>query len=110
MADRTPPLTPPLPRPNLDSTPPSVWDRVSAWAAEHKAVVYTVAGVTLVATAAGVYYYTSDPSKPPSSGSTSSSSAKNKKKKEKKRAKKEAEEAAKKSESATGRFCASERE
>ena len=40
------------------STPPSsVWDRISTWASEHKAVVYTIAGVAVVVTGAGVAYY-----------------------------------------------------
>lgn len=42
----------------------SLWDRLSTWASENKAVVYTIAGVTLVVTAAGIYYYTSDASVP----------------------------------------------
>ena len=40
------------------SAPPSsVWDRISTWASEHKAVVYTIAGVAVVVTGAGVAYY-----------------------------------------------------
>lgn len=35
----------------------SVWDRISNWASENKAVVYTIAGVAIVATGAGVVYY-----------------------------------------------------
>lgn len=35
----------------------SVWDRITSWASENKAVVYTVAGVAVVATGAGVVYY-----------------------------------------------------
>lgn len=39
----------------------SVWDRISNWVSENKAVVYTIAGVTVVVVAgAGVFYYTSD--------------------------------------------------
>lgn len=39
----------------------SVWDRVSTWASENKAVVYTIAGVVVAVTGAGaVYYLTSD--------------------------------------------------
>lgn len=38
----------------------SVWDRISNWASEHKGAVYTIAGVTLVVTAAGAVYYFSD--------------------------------------------------
>jgi mitochondrial import receptor subunit TOM70 len=34
-----------------------LWDRISTWASEHKAVVYTVAGVAIVVTGAGVAYY-----------------------------------------------------
>lgn len=37
-----------------------LWDRVSTWASEHKAVVYTIAGVSVVVTAAGVAYYLTD--------------------------------------------------
>ena len=37
-----------------------LWDRVSTWASEHKAVVYTVAGVAIVVTATGVAYYLTD--------------------------------------------------
>lgn len=42
----------------------SVWDRISTWVSENKAVVYTIAGVTVVVAGATVYYYTSDNSKP----------------------------------------------
>ena len=43
------------------STPPSsVWDRISTWASENKAVVYTIAGVAVVVTGAGVAYYLTD--------------------------------------------------
>ncbi|CAK7245030.1 MAG: TOM (translocase of outer membrane) complex component [Sporothrix thermara] len=35
----------------------SLWDRVSTWASENKAVVYTIAGVAVVVTGAGVVYY-----------------------------------------------------
>jgi import receptor subunit TOM70 len=45
------------------STPPSsVWDRISTWASENKAVVYTIAGVAVVVTGAGVAYYLTDSS------------------------------------------------
>src|ERR1700753_4024610 len=49
------------------TTSDSIWDRISSWAAENKAVVYTIAGVTLVVTGAGGYYYLSaDKSEKPS--------------------------------------------
>lgn len=35
----------------------SVWDRISSWVSEHKAVVYTIAGVTVAVAAGGVVYY-----------------------------------------------------
>ena len=50
---------------NVDSSAissPSLWNRVSDWASDHKPVVYTIAGVAVVATAAGLVYYLRDPS------------------------------------------------
>lgn len=44
----------------LEPASSSVWDRISNWAAEHKGAVYTIAGVTLVVTAAGAVYYFTD--------------------------------------------------
>lgn len=46
------------------SSSSSVWDRVSNWVSENKAAVYTIAGVAVVVTGAGVVYYLSDSSKP----------------------------------------------
>ena len=63
----------------------SFWDRLTAWASENKATVYTIAGVTLVATGAGVYYYTS------SGTPTAAASEKKKSRKSNKKAKKDAE-------------------
>jgi hypothetical protein len=37
-----------------------LWDRLSNWVSENKAVVYTIAGVAVVVTGAGVVYYMSD--------------------------------------------------
>lgn len=37
-----------------------LWDRISQWASENKAVVYTIAGVAVVISGAGVFYYLSD--------------------------------------------------
>ena len=70
----------------------SVWERISRWAAENKTVVYTIAGVTLVATGAGVVYYVSG------SGSERrldelSRGEQKKSKKERRKAKKEAQDA-----------------
>ncbi|KAF3013580.1 TOM (translocase of outer membrane) complex component [Neopestalotiopsis sp. 37M] len=44
----------------------STWDRITNWASENKAIVYTIAGVTLVATGAGVVYYLNSDSTPKS--------------------------------------------
>ena len=38
----------------------SLWDRVSTWASENKAVVYSIAGIAVVVTGAGAVYYLSD--------------------------------------------------
>ncbi|OCK80081.1 mitochondrial precursor protein [Lepidopterella palustris CBS 459.81] len=70
----------------------SLWDRLTTWASEHKGVVYTIAGVTLVVTAAGVIYYVSDSGK--SASGSGESSPKRKSKKDRRKTKKEAEEAA----------------
>jgi import receptor subunit TOM70 len=70
----------------------SVWDRISAWASEHKAVVYTVAGVTLVATAAGVYYYVSSAPKKDGGAEEDSSTSKRKAKKDRRKIRMEVEE------------------
>ncbi|PNH34326.1 hypothetical protein BJF96_g2578 [Verticillium dahliae] len=42
----------------------SVWDRISTWASENKTVVYTIAGVAVVFTGAGVFYYLNSDSQP----------------------------------------------
>jgi import receptor subunit TOM70 len=72
----------------------SLWDRISTWAAEHKAVVYTVAGVTLIATAAGVYYVVNDANNKGSKPSTPASSTTTGSKKKKRKNKKAAESSA----------------
>jgi mitochondrial import receptor subunit TOM70 len=38
----------------------SFWDRISTWASENKVVVYTMAGIAIVVTGAGVAYYLTD--------------------------------------------------
>ncbi|ORY57274.1 import receptor [Pseudomassariella vexata] len=60
----------------------SVWDRITSWASENKAVVYTIAGVTLVVTAAGVVYYLNDDSKPKASSQPKLSKKERRKRKE----------------------------
>ena len=43
-----------------DASPLPRWERLSTWVSENKAVVYTIAGVAIVASGAGVIYYISD--------------------------------------------------
>jgi len=69
----------------------SLWDRISSWASEHKGVVYTVAGLTLVVGAGGVIYYLTDDRK--DSGADSAAS-KRKIKRDRKKAKDRAEKEA----------------
>lgn len=51
-----------LDTPGLSSQPSSlpIWDRITTWASENKAIVYTIAGVAVVVSGAGVVYYLSD--------------------------------------------------
>jgi len=55
----------------------SLWDRIGTWVENHKAVVYTVAGVTVLVTGAGAVYYLtkSNVSKPIRTNRTSRSIA-----------------------------------
>ncbi|KAL5333369.1 hypothetical protein BJX70DRAFT_381260 [Aspergillus crustosus] len=74
------------------SSTTSVWDRISKWVSENKALVYTVAGVAVVVTSAGVVYYLSDSNRPEKSAGTSSpekKKSKNQRRKEKKKAEEE---------------------
>ncbi|EPE08197.1 mitochondrial import receptor subunit tom-70 [Ophiostoma piceae UAMH 11346] len=66
MAARPPIVSPPVgafpPIPTTTAAIPvadnsSFWDRLSGWVSENKAVVYTIAGVAVVVTGAGVVYY-----------------------------------------------------
>ena len=65
---------------NTSSTP--FWERISTWASENKAIVYTIAGVGVIITGAGVAYYLSDPSSK-SSGSEKKKPGKKSKRKAK---------------------------
>lgn len=66
---------------------PGLWDRVSTWVSENKAVAYTIAGTVVVITSAGAIYYLSGPKSP------SVPSEKRKSKKERRKEKKAAEDA-----------------
>jgi import receptor subunit TOM70 len=74
------------------SSTASVWDRISKWVSENKALVYTIAGVAVVVTSAGVVYYLSDSGRPGQSGATQPTEkkkSKNQRRKEKKKAEEE---------------------
>ena len=73
---------------DVDAASPSVWDRITTWASQNKAVVYTIAGVAVVVTGAGVVYYLSDTKKlPDPSGPRPSKKERRKAKKESQRGK-----------------------
>jgi import receptor subunit TOM70 len=69
-----------------ESSSASVWDRITNWVSENKAVVYTIAGVAVVVTGAGVVYYLNDSSK---STPPAPKKSKNQRRKEKKKAEEE---------------------
>jgi len=70
---------------------PSLWDRVSHWASDNKAAVYTIAGVTVVVSAGAIYYFNSQPAQIDYDATAERKRAK----KDKKKAKKEAEKSEK---------------
>ena len=74
-----------------NSASSSLWDRITTWASENKAVVYTIAGTAVVITGAGAVYYFSDSRR----AKGTSSPEKKKSKKERREEKKKAEEQAK---------------
>ena len=71
---------------------PSFWDRLSTWASENKAIVYTAGAVAIVVTGAGVFYYLSESQKPAPSTQQESAVSPEKKpsKKDRRKAKKQA--------------------
>jgi hypothetical protein len=72
------------------SSSASVWDRISKWVSENKALVYTIAGVAVVVTSAGVVYYLSDSGRTtPAPAPTEKKKSKNQRRKEKKKAEEE---------------------
>ena len=70
------------------SSSSSVWDRLSTWASENKALVYTIAGVAVVVTGAGVVYSVSDSRKNAQTGAAAAEEKKRASKKERRKAKK----------------------
>ncbi|KAI1810457.1 mitochondrial precursor protein [Poronia punctata] len=73
---------PPLARPIAVPVEPSLWDRLSNWASENKALVYTIAGVAVVVTGAGVVYYLNGDDKPKAGTQPKLSKKERRKKKE----------------------------
>lgn len=71
------------------SSTSSVWDRISKWVSDNKALVYTIAGVAVVVTSAGVVYYLSDSNKTGQAPSADKKKSKNQRRKEKKKAEEE---------------------
>ncbi len=61
----------------------SLWDRLSTWASENKAIVYTIAGTAVVITGAGVVYYLSESRKTQKGPSVSGEKRKSKKERRK---------------------------
>ncbi|KAL8675380.1 MAG: hypothetical protein Q9168_000211 [Polycauliona sp. 1 TL-2023] len=84
---------PPLDTSSLSSQSSSLplWDRLSTWASENKAIVYTIAGIAVIVTGAGVVYYSTDSTT--FSRDASSGEKKRLSKKERKKAKKDKEQA-----------------
>ncbi|KAK5987555.1 Mitochondrial import receptor subunit tom70 [Cladobotryum mycophilum] len=83
MSNPAPSMPPGRPTAIAVDATSSTWDRISSWVSENKAAVYTIAGVAVVVTGAGVVYYLN-------SDSTSTSNAPKLSKKER-RKRKEAE-------------------
>ncbi|KAJ5819998.1 mitochondrial outer membrane translocase receptor [Penicillium riverlandense] len=79
------------------SSSASVWDRISNWVSENKALVYTIAGVSVVVTTAGVAYYLSDSK----GGAGAAAPAEKKKSKSQRRKEKKKAEDEKKSKTAS---------
>ena len=56
-ASAAPPRVPPRATVAVSVENPSVWDRLTNWASENRTVVYTIAGVGVIVTGAGILYY-----------------------------------------------------
>lgn len=78
-----------------DTSSLPLWDRLSTWASENKAVVYTIAGVAVAVSGAGVAYYVSNPRK--GSKEAAAEDKKRLSKKERRKAKQEKEKEKEKS-------------
>lgn len=90
------PIPIPVPNTNLgtsslssDASSLPLWNRLSTWAADNKIVVYTLTGVAVVVSGAGVAYYLSDSRK--GSNDAAAEEKKRLSKKERRKAKQEKE-------------------
>ena len=77
-----------------DASSLPLWDRLSTWASENKAVVYTIAGVAVVVSGAGVAYYLSDSRKGSKEGTVEDRKRLSKKERRKAKQEKEKEKTA----------------
>ncbi|ROT35527.1 import receptor [Sodiomyces alkalinus F11] len=95
MSNPLPSVSPTVARPvavPVESS--SLWDRITTWASENKAVVYTIAGVAVVFTGAGVVYYLNSDSNNNNGAPKLSKKERRKRKEVEKKAAEEAEKAA----------------
>ena len=99
----------PIPQPNTslgasslssDVSPLPFWDRLSTWASENRVVVYTIAGVAVVVSGAGVAYYLSDSRKGSKEAATEDKRRISKKERRKAKQEKEKEKSAPEAEAA----------
>ncbi|OTA84029.1 hypothetical protein M434DRAFT_400522 [Hypoxylon sp. CO27-5] len=81
-AAAAPPPMPPLGRPLAVPVESSIWGRFTNWASENKGLVYTIAGVAVVVTSAGVVYYLNDAQKPKTAAQPKLSKKERRKRKE----------------------------
>ncbi|GAO14715.1 uncharacterized protein UV8b_04595 [Ustilaginoidea virens] len=81
MSNPLPSMPPGRPTVVPVDAPSSTWDRITSWVSENKAVVYTIAGIAVVVTGAGVVYYHSE-SKPKLDSSPKLSKKERRKRKE----------------------------
>lgn len=82
-------------------SPSSAWERFSNWASENKALVYTIAGIAVVVTSAGVVYYLSDASHPAEGATVPAEKRKSKKDRRKEKKKTEDEKKTKEEKTAS---------
>ncbi|GJN76338.1 mitochondrial precursor proteins import receptor [Purpureocillium lilacinum] len=93
MSNPLPSMPPGRPTAIPVDAPSSTWDRITSWVSENKAVVYTIAGVAVVVTGAGVVYYLNSDSKSKADSAPKLSKKERRKRKEAERKAAESKEA-----------------